>query len=158
VDPSEIANLVLAIVAIAISVGFAIDARRSANRAAAIERHARIGQVWAPIFRLHQTLGQGGLEARAGALQAAGRGDEADELVRERLRPFLERLEDGLAVHPPERFLAAWALHELLEQIDIGLRGAEALERVRNAATTAKRQVSDYSRAHPSGDLGEYDA
>ena len=77
--------------------------------------------------------------------------------MRERLRPFLERLEDGLAVHPKSRFPAAWALQELLVEIDHGWHGAEALEGVHTAADTTRDQVRAYSEAHPSGDLGEYD-
>jgi hypothetical protein len=52
---------------------------------------------------------------------------------------------------------AAWALQELLVEIDHGLHRTEALERVHTAANRALAQVSEYSKAHPSGDLGDYD-
>lgn len=156
-DAATTANLVLAVVAIVVTVGAAIHARRSLNEAKAIALHDRVGRVWTPTFRLLQTIGQGGLEAQVAKLQAAGRQEDADQLVRERLRPFLERLEDGLALHPKARFPEAHVLRDEMRLIDDTLNGAEVLGSVRDAATRALRQVEAFSAAHPSGDLGEDD-
>lgn len=152
-------GLVLGVLGTVIALAVAADARRSANemtallaRAERITLHERIGKVHTPIVRLLQTFLQGGLVSEAKGLEQAGKLAGADELVRGRTRPFLERLEDGLALHPEERFPAAWQLKDQLWHVQIGLDGADALDAIQALASRALVEIEKFSKEHPGDD------